>query len=55
MDARFDELVRSVLDAAISGDTAAAALLLNRVVPSIRPIQEPQPFALDGVIPTFVS
>lgn len=46
--ARFDELVRSVLDAAISGDMAAAALILNRVVPTIRPMQEPQPFALAG-------
>ena len=38
---RFDELVRSLIDQAVEGNTAAASCLLSRVVPTLKPAQEP--------------
>lgn len=38
---RFDELVRSMIDQAVEGNTAAASCLLSRVVPTLKPTQEP--------------
>lgn len=37
----FDAIVQGVIDAAKSGDMSAANLLLARVVPAVRPVQEP--------------
>jgi hypothetical protein len=44
----FDALVQVVLDQALGGDMGAATLLLNRLVPALRPVQDPVPFALSG-------
>ena len=46
---RFDDLVRVVLNSALQGNMAAANLLLSRLVPSIKAVQEPTTFTLDGV------
>lgn len=40
-DAEFRDLVRNVLAAAQSGDMQAAGLILNRMVPALRPAAEP--------------
>lgn len=34
----FDKLIKTIHDAALDGDMQAAALLLNRIVPAIRPV-----------------
>lgn len=38
---RFDELLRSLIDRAVEGDTGAANCLLSRVVPTLKPAQDP--------------
>jgi Family of unknown function (DUF5681) len=48
VDGRFDELVGVLVNAAAGGDMAAMTLLLNRLVPALRPVQDPVPFALSG-------
>lgn len=45
---KFDELVQTILNAALAGDMSAASLLMGRMVPAIRPIQEPMPFPMYG-------
>ena len=45
---KFDDLVDTVVTAALGGDMAAASLLLSRLVPAMRPIQEPQAFPMSG-------
>jgi hypothetical protein len=45
---RFDELVHVILDAALQGDMAAANLLLSRLVPAVKAIQDPRAFHLEG-------
>lgn len=45
---RFDELVQTVVDAAIAGDMHAANILLTRMVPPMRPVQDPQTFPMQG-------
>lgn len=45
---RFDELVEAVLANALAGDTGAANLLLSRMVPPMRPTQDPQSFPMSG-------
>ncbi|MGZ8217872.1 DUF5681 domain-containing protein [Methylomagnum sp.] len=37
----FDALLAAVINAAKAGDMSAASLLLARVVPAVKPIQEP--------------
>lgn len=37
----FDELVGTIKAAALTGDMTAAGLLLNRLVPAIKPVQMP--------------
>jgi hypothetical protein len=37
----FKRLVKSLLDRALEGDTAAAGVLINRLVPALKPISEP--------------
>lgn len=45
---RFDSLVDTVLNQALAGDMSAASLLLSRMVPPMRPTQDPQPFTMRG-------
>lgn len=45
---QFDDLVKVVVDAALSGDMQAATILMARLVPTVRPTQEPTPFTLTG-------
>ncbi|MFM2004455.1 MAG: hypothetical protein RLZZ09_110 [Pseudomonadota bacterium] len=49
---RFDELVQVILDAALQGDMTAANLLLSRLVPSVKAVQEPTAFRLEGATMT---
>jgi hypothetical protein len=44
----FPAIVQAVIDAAKSGDMAAASLLLSRTCPSVRPVQEPAKLPLSG-------
>ena len=44
----FDTLIESIVTAALTGDMQAANLILTRIVPAIRPVQEPAPFPLSG-------
>jgi hypothetical protein len=37
----FKRLVKCLLDRALEGDTAAAGVLINRLVPALKPISEP--------------
>lgn len=37
----FKGLVQSLLERAMAGDTAAAGLLINRLVPALKPVAEP--------------
>lgn len=46
--ADFDAIVRALIQAAKTGDMQAASLLLARVVPAVRPIQEPIRLDLPG-------
>lgn len=45
---RFNDLVQTIMQSALDGDMTAASLLLNRLVPAVRPAQEPTPFPLTG-------
>ena len=45
---QFKALVQSLLDQALAGDTAAAGVLVNRLVPALRPVTLPEPFTLTG-------
>jgi hypothetical protein len=45
---QFDQLVDTVLQAALAGDMSACNLLLTRLVPPLRPIQDPVIFKLEG-------
>lgn len=45
---QFDDLVQVVVKAALSGDMQAATILMARLVPTVRPTQEPTPFTLTG-------
>ncbi len=45
---QFDALVKVVVEAALSGDMQAATILMARLVPTVRPTQEPTPFELSG-------
>ena len=45
---RFDQLVEVVVTKALDGDMTAANLLLTRLVPVLRPVQEPHPFPMTG-------
>jgi Family of unknown function (DUF5681) len=45
---RFDELAKVLVDQALAGDMQAMGLLMNRMIPVLRPVQEPQAFALSG-------
>ena len=44
----FDDIVSALLAMAKAGDTTAASLLLARVVPAVKPIQEPIKIGLQG-------
>ena len=45
---RFDELVGVLVNAAAGGDMQAMNILMSRMIPAVRPIQEPVPFNLVG-------
>lgn len=45
---QFDQLVDVVVKAALDGDMTAMSLLLSRLVPTLRPVQDPQVFSLEG-------
>lgn len=45
---QFDQLVETILQAALAGDMSACNLLFTRLVPPLRPIQDPVAFPLDG-------
>lgn len=47
-DAHIPEIVEAMVTAAKAGDTAAAKLLLDRVVPPMKPIPRAEPFPLIG-------
>lgn len=38
---KFQELIRSILDRAMNGDMQAAAILVNRLVPPLKPTADP--------------
>lgn len=44
----FDEIVQAVIKAAKAGDMSAASLLLARVAPAVKPVQEPVAVSLAG-------
>lgn len=44
----LDDLIKTILDAALNGDMQAAALLLNRIIPSIRPVSPTISIQMDG-------
>jgi hypothetical protein len=44
----FDALLQAVMEAAKGGDMTAANLLLSRVVPTVRPVQEPVKVEMPG-------
>jgi hypothetical protein len=44
----FDAIVKVILGAAKAGDMQAASLLLSRVVPAIKPVQEPMKVDMPG-------
>jgi hypothetical protein len=44
----FDAIVKAVIDQAKAGDMSAASLLLSRVVPAVKPIQEPVKITMTG-------
>lgn len=49
--ARIPSLIERLIDAALAGDTAAARLLLERVLPPMKPAEETAPLALpDGTL-----
>ncbi|MDD5035949.1 MAG: DUF5681 domain-containing protein [Methylococcaceae bacterium] len=48
MTTELDDILEAMAEKAKSGDTAAASLLLSRVVPVIKPIQEPIKIDLAG-------
>ncbi|MDD5037580.1 MAG: DUF5681 domain-containing protein [Methylococcaceae bacterium] len=41
MATELDDIIGAMIQKAREGDTAAASLLLNRVIPALRPVQEP--------------
>jgi hypothetical protein len=45
---RFDELAKVLINQALGGDMQAMNLLLTRMIPVLRPVQEPQAFTLSG-------
>jgi len=49
--ARIPALIERLIDAALAGDTSAARLLLERVLPPMKPAEETAPLALpDGTL-----
>ncbi|WP_296509076.1 DUF5681 domain-containing protein [Rhodoferax sp.] len=44
----MDSIVSSLVAAAKAGDTQAAKLLLDRVIPTLRPMEQAEPMALTG-------
>lgn len=48
-DTGFEKLVQVVLDNALTGDMRAAEILLARLVPPVRSVQEPVNFELAGI------
>lgn len=48
IEARSTELVNALFDAALAGDVAAGKALLDRVVPSLRPVDEAVTLTLGG-------
>ena len=47
-EGQFKALVQALLDRALAGDTAAAGVLINRLVPALRPVALPEAFTLTG-------
>ncbi len=48
---RIPEMIDAMMEKALSGDVGAARLLMERVVPPLKPAEEPQPLTLpDGTL-----
>lgn len=48
VEPRLDEVIKAMVEAAAKGDTAAAKLLLDRVLPPLKPAQPATAFPMDG-------
>ena len=48
VEPRLDEVIKAMVEAAAKGDTAAAKLLLDRVLPPFKPVQPASAFPLSG-------
>ena len=48
VEPRLDEIITAMIDAAANGDAQAAKLLLDRVLPTFRPVQPTTTFPLFG-------
>jgi hypothetical protein len=48
VEPRLDEVIEAMAEAAAKGDTAAAKLLLDRVLPPFKPAAMPTAFPLEG-------
>ena len=46
--ARVPELIDRLIEAALDGDTQAAKLLIERVIPAAKPAELPAPVEIDG-------
>ncbi len=46
IEAHVPEIIAAMVEKAREGDTAAAKLLIDRVVPTLRPTDQPAPVAL---------
>jgi hypothetical protein len=46
--ARVPELIDKLIESALAGDTQAAKLLIERVIPSAKPAELPAPVEIDG-------
>lgn len=48
VEPHLDEIIAAMIDAAANGDAQAAKLLLDRVLPTFKPVQPTTAFKLDG-------
>ncbi len=48
VEPRLDEIITAMVDAAANGDAQAAKLLMDRVLPTFKPVAHPAGFQLEG-------
>jgi len=48
VEPRLDEIITAMVDAAANGDAQAAKLLMDRVLPTFKPVAQATAFKLDG-------